>query len=61
MYFVKILNLNYSNDAFIYTNVFEINQNKQKIGEETYFFDDSQYKSKCCCDCKKQLEGCNIF
>ncbi len=60
MYFVKILNLHNSNDAFNYTNVFGINQNEQKVGEETYFFDDSQYKSKCC-SCKKQLGSCNIF
>ena len=59
MYFIKILNFYNPNDAFNYTNVFEITQYKNNItNEETNFFDDSQYKSKCCYNCKKHLEIC---
>jgi small GTP-binding protein len=61
MYFIKILNFYNPNDAFNYTNVFEITQYKTNItNEETEFFDDSQYKSKCCYNCKKHLDTCNI-
>lgn len=61
MYFIKILNFYNPNDAFNYTNVFEITQYKTNItNEETEFLDDSQYKSKCCYNCKKQLYTCNI-
>lgn len=59
MYFIKILNFYNPNDAFNYTNVFEITQYKNNItNEETEFFDDSQYKYKCCYNCKKHLEIC---
>jgi small GTP-binding protein len=61
MYFIKILNFYNPNNAFNYTNVFEITQYKTNItNEETEFFDDSQYRSKCCYDCKKHLYTCNI-
>lgn len=60
MYFIKILNLYNPNEVFKYTNVFEIKQNNEKINEETEFFDDSHYKSKCCYNCKKHLDTCNI-
>ena len=61
MYFIKILNFYNPNDAFNYTNVFEITQYKTNItNEETEFLDDSQYRSKCCYDCKKHLDTCNI-
>lgn len=61
MYFIKILNFYNPNDAFNYTNVFEITQYKTNItNEETEFFDDRQYKSKCCYNCKKHLDTCNI-
>ena len=61
MYFIKILNFYNPNDAFNYTNVFEITQYKTNItNEETEFLDDSQYRSKCCYNCKKHLDTCNI-
>jgi small GTP-binding protein len=60
MYFIKILNLYNPNEVFKYTNVFEIKQNNEKINEETEFFDDSRYKSKCCYNCKKHLDICYI-
>lgn len=61
MYFIKILNFYNPNDDFNYTNVFEITQYKTNItNEETEFFDDRQYKSKCCYNCKKHLDTCNI-
>jgi small GTP-binding protein len=60
MYFIKILNLYNPNEVFKYTNVFEIKQNNEKINEETEFFDDSRYKSKCCYNCKKHLDICYV-
>ena len=62
MYFNKILNLYIPNDDFKYTNVYQITDNKKNIivNEEIEFLDDSKYKSKCCYNCKKHLETCNI-
>ena len=61
MYFSKILNLLSINDDFKYTNVFQITDTKTNISnKEIEFLDDSKYKSKCCYNCKKHLETCNI-
>jgi Ras-related protein Rab-18 len=61
-YFNKILNLYIPNDDFKYTNVYQITDNKKNIivNEEIEFLDDSKYKSKCCYNCKKHLDTCNI-
>jgi len=63
IYFSKILNLYCINDDFKYTNVFEITSNKNnqnKLIEEIELLDDTQYKSKCCYECKKYLLTCTI-
>ncbi len=62
MYFNKILNLYILNDDFQYTNVYQISDSKKNIivNEEIEFLDDSHYKSKCCYNCKKHLDTCNI-